>query len=71
MALKICDQCGQPSVIKTPHGRIISDPSGVTTATEHSYQCLNKECDYKSERIRVNTKQGDIMELPWYKRIFK
>jgi hypothetical protein len=67
----VCSGCGRTSVMKVPHGRIISDPSGVTIATEHSYQCLNKDCGYKSERIRVNTEQGDIMELPWYKRIFK
>ena len=55
MSLEKCPKCGKESLIKTPRGRILSEKLGcvLNTANEHSFDCLNKECNYKSEIIRV------------------
>ncbi len=68
--LSKCPKCHTNSLLKTPHGRIMSEKFGqmVHIANEYSFDCLC--CDYKSKIIRENTKMGNYLSLPWYKRIF-
>ena len=54
MSLNICQKCGKPSLIKTPHGRIMLEEffTEVHIANEYSFDCL--KCGYSSgviERI--------------------
>lgn len=72
MGLEKCPKCGYQSLIKTPLCQIMTERLGtmVHTSDEHSFDCLDKECDYTSGVIRVNTEIGNKFSLPWYKRIF-
>ncbi len=72
MEFKKCPKCKKQSLIKTPRGRIMTEKLGcmLHSANEHSFDCLAKQCNYKSEIIRVNTEIGNKLCLPWYKRIF-
>ena len=72
MALEKCPKCGKNSFIKTPVARMMRDSWGsiIHVADVHYWQCLDKKCKHKTEKIRVNTKMGDHFEKPWYKRIF-
>lgn len=72
MGLEKCPKCSKESLIKTPHSNIMTEKLGcmLHTATEHSFDCLDKQCGYTSGIIRVNTEMGNKLSLPWYKRIF-
>ena len=72
MGLENCPKCGKPSLIKTRHSVIMNEKfnSGVHIASEHSFDCLDKDCKYTSGIIRTNTEMGNKLSLPWYKRIF-
>lgn len=71
MGLETCPKCGKESLIKTPGCRIMSEKLGcmLHTATEHSFECLDKQCGYASETVRVNTELGDKLSKPWYRRL--
>ena len=73
MGIENCPKCGKKSLIKTPRGRIMTEKLRcmLHTADEHSFDCLEKRCNYTSGIIRVNTKLGDKLSLPWYKKIFR
>jgi hypothetical protein len=45
MGLEKCPKCGKESLIKTPHGRIMTEKLGsmIHTSNEHSLDCLDKE----------------------------
>lgn len=61
MAIDKCPKCEGQSLIKTPQGRVITEKFGtlLNTSNEYSFDCLNKECKYKSEIFRVNTDVGN------------
>jgi hypothetical protein len=70
MSLNICQKCGKPSLIKTPHGRVMLEEffTEVHIANEYSFDCL--KCGYSSGVIRENTELGNKLSKPWWKRIF-
>jgi len=72
MALEKCPSCGSESLIRTPRSKVMISSFGcdLHTADEHSMDCLNEKCKYTSGTIRINTEEGDRLELPWWKRIF-
>jgi hypothetical protein len=72
MSLEKCPKCKKESLIKTPRGRIMRESLGcmLHIADEHSFDCLDINCDYRSSIIRINNKLGDKFLLPWWKRLF-
>ena len=72
MSIEKCPKCGNYSLIKTPHSRVLKESFGssVHIANEHSFDCLTKGCVYKTETIREYTELGKRFLLPWWKRIF-
>jgi hypothetical protein len=64
-----CTKCGNMSLIKKPHGRIMTEKFGtlIHTADEYSMDCLHQGCGYTSGIIRINTKNEN--KSIW-KRIF-
>jgi len=57
-----CPKCSNPSLIKTPHSRIMTEKFGdlVNTGSEHSFDCL--KCEYTSGIIRVDDHLEPISE---------
>ena len=73
MSLELCPLCNSESLIKVLQGQKMVDKFGSLIHFSNSYlkQCLNKECDYKTEKYEVKTEFGERQSSPWYKRIFK
>ena len=64
----ICPKCGANSFFKVPSARIMRQGIGsVHIADEHYFECL--KCKHKGETIRINTKEGECFEKPFWKRI--
>ena len=60
MALESCPKCLKNTLIRTPHGVVNKEflDSLVKIAEEYSFDCLNKDCNYTSGRLKNEKKQN-------------
>lgn len=65
-----CPKCGNMSFIKVPGARIMTERFGilVNTANEHSFKCLHKTCNHKTDTVRIETEEG---KKNWFQKFFR
>lgn len=65
-----CPKCGNKSFVKVPGARIMKEQFGllVNIANEHSFKCLDKNCNHKTDIVRIETEEG---KKNWFQRFFR